>query len=67
MNRMWEIREGDSDRYSRRMMGRAYRRSGGSMSMREPGSEYDEGFEEGYKCALEAVKKAVHKEMEGME
>lgn len=61
MNRLWEIREGDGGRsYERR-----YRRGG--MSRREGGSEYEEGFDEGFKCALEAVKKAVHKEMESMD
>ncbi len=66
MNRMWEIHEGVSSRYGRRGAGASYKRSGGSMGMKEAVSEYDEGFEEGYRCALEAVKKAVHSEMESM-
>lgn len=66
MNRMWEIREGDSpDRMNSRSYERRYRRGG--MSRREGSPEYDEGFEEGFKCALDVIKKAVHKEAEMMD
>lgn len=58
---MWEIREGDTpDREYRRS--RSYRRGG--MSMRD--EEYEEAFNEGFECALDTIKKAVHKEMEMM-
>ena len=63
MNRMWEIREGDSpDKEYRRSYSRGYRRGG--MSMRD--EEYEEAFNEGFECALDTIKKAVHKEMEMM-
>lgn len=64
MNRMWEIREGYADRSE----SKPYRRSesnqyrGGAMSRRESSSEYENGFEEGFKCAIKQLKK-LHEEM----
>lgn len=63
MNRMWEIREGETPEkdygYSRN---RRYMRS--PMMTRQEMSEYDEGYEEGYRCAIEDVKKAIGKTYE---
>lgn len=65
MNRMWEIREGDSNHRDSDYSPKSYKRSAsyrGGMSSRESSSEYEEGFEEGFKCAIKQLKK-LHEEM----
>ena len=61
---MWEIREGETpDREYGYPKNRFYRRTP-IMSKQEMESEYDEGYEDGYRCALDDIKKAVHKGMQ---
>ena len=65
MNKMWELREGYADRKSPEDDPKFYRKGmqyRGSMSRRESDSEYENGFEEGFKCAIKQLKK-LYEEM----